>query len=137
LNFHQQKGPTMPIRPENRKLYPANWKQIRANVLYRAHDRCEGSPAYPYCDAENGVPHPGTGSKVVLTIAHLDHNPTNNEPSNLRAWCQLCHNTYDAKQRAANSKARKAVLKPGNFNLTRKAAAVTPEAAGALEAAVA
>ena len=44
----------------------------------------------------NGQPHPETGSKVVLTIAHLDHDVTNNAPGNLRAWCQRCHLTYDA-----------------------------------------
>lgn len=31
----------MPIRPEMKALYPANWKQIRAEILARAHNRCE------------------------------------------------------------------------------------------------
>lgn len=31
----------MPIRPENRKRYPANWLDIRARILYRAQNRCE------------------------------------------------------------------------------------------------
>ena len=31
----------MPIKPENRKRYPANWKQIRAEILKRAGNRCE------------------------------------------------------------------------------------------------
>lgn len=39
--------------------------------------------------------------KVVLTVAHLDHHPENCEDNNLRAWCQRCHNAYDAKTRAA------------------------------------
>lgn len=38
--------------------------------------------------------------KIVLTIAHLDHDPTNNNPSNLRALCQKCHNNYDKEHRA-------------------------------------
>jgi hypothetical protein len=92
----------MPIRPERRHLYPANWKQIRAATLDRAGHRCEGSPAHPDCQAANHEPHPVTGSRVVLTIAHLDHDPTNNDPVNLRAWCQRCHNRYDAKFRHAN-----------------------------------
>jgi 5-methylcytosine-specific restriction endonuclease McrA len=40
-----------------------------------------------------------TGATVVLTIAHLDHDPTHNDWSNLRAWCQRCHNTYDVEHR--------------------------------------
>jgi hypothetical protein len=86
----------MPIRPDNRARYPADWKMIRAAILERAGHCCEGSPAYPDCRARNREPHPITGSIVVLTIAHLDHQPENNDPANLRAWCQRCHLTYDA-----------------------------------------
>lgn len=102
----------MPIRPENRGRYPADWKAvIRPEVLRRAHFRCEGSPAYPDCRAVNGWGHPVTGSKVVLTIGHLDHKPENNGTPgarpNLRAWCQRCHNTYDAAARRAGIAERK------------------------------
>ncbi len=31
----------MPIRPENRGRYPADWKALRARVLARAGDACE------------------------------------------------------------------------------------------------
>jgi hypothetical protein len=41
-----------------------------------------------------------------LTVAHLDHKPENCAPSNLRAWCQRCHNTYDAPMRRAGVKQR-------------------------------
>ena len=54
----------MPIRPEMRHLYPPNWKEIRASILERAGNLCEGSPRYPDCRAANGEPHPVTGSKV-------------------------------------------------------------------------
>lgn len=33
--------------------------------------------------------------EIVLTIAHLDHDPRNCAPENLRAWCQRCHLAYD------------------------------------------
>jgi 5-methylcytosine-specific restriction endonuclease McrA len=36
----------------------------------------------------------------VLTIAHLDHTPENNEPENLRAMCQGCHLHYDREHHA-------------------------------------
>lgn len=93
----------MPISPENRRLYPPNWKDIAAAIRLRAGNRCEGSPAYPDCRVENGQPHPVTGSRVVLTVSHLDHNPANCDPSNLRANCQRCHLKYDAQHHAKNA----------------------------------
>lgn len=83
----------MPIKPENRKRYPANWKDIRKDILKRADNKCEFCGIENYAIRENG-------SKVVLTIAHLDHTPENCDYSNLRALCQRCHNRYDAKHRA-------------------------------------
>lgn len=91
----------MPIRPENRGRYPKNWPEIRARILERADNRCE------FCGAENYKPHPVTGSKVVLTIAHLDHTPEHSYDSNLRALCQKCHNSYDAPMRRRGIKERK------------------------------
>lgn len=91
----------MPIRPENKQRYPKNCTtEIRPAILDRAKHQCEGSPAYPECRAVNHEPHPVTGSKVVLTIAHLDHVPEHCEPDNLRAWCQRCHLTYDITRHA-------------------------------------
>lgn len=95
----------MPIRPENKDRYPKNWKAIsKAIIVDRAKNRCEK------CGAENHKPHPITGSKVVLTTAHLDHTPENCDQNNLRAWCQKCHNSYDAKHRAAGIKERHHIL---------------------------
>lgn len=87
----------MPILPENRKRYPANWKEIRAHILTRAGNKCE------FCGIENGAT-AATGAKVVLTIAHLDHTPENCADENLRALCQKCHNRYDAPHRAETRK---------------------------------
>lgn len=85
----------MPIKPENRGRYPSDWKQIRDLILDRAGHACEGSPKFPDCRVANYAQHPETGSRVVLTIAHLDHVPENCTPENLRAWCQRCHLVYD------------------------------------------
>jgi len=87
----------VPIRDSQKQRYPANWNAISKRIRKEAGNRCEGSPAYPDCRAVNGRPHPVTGSKVVLTVAHLDHTPENCLRSNLRAWCQRCHLTYDAR----------------------------------------
>lgn len=98
----------MPIRPENRRRYPKNWTAISAHVKERAGWACEGSPKYPDCRARHGQPHPVTGSRVVLTTAHLDHQPENCAEANLKAWCQRCHNTYDLEHRLRNAAARRA-----------------------------
>ena len=90
----------MPIRPENKARYPKDWMAISASVRDRARQCCEGSPAYPDCRAVNGCSHPVTGSRVVLTVAHLDHTPENCAPENLRAMCQRCHLTYDKDHHA-------------------------------------
>ena len=104
----------MPISPENRILYPPNWKAISERIRHeRAKDKCE------WCDAPNHEPHPMTGSHVVLTVAHLDHDPANNDDGNLAALCQRCHNTYDAPKRHGNRRRRieRAALEAGQLAL--------------------
>lgn len=112
----------MPVRPENRALYPKNWNEIRAQVRDRSGDRCE----WPGCNLPNGITgirfadgsfdylrfteevsdHPGARwIKIVLTVAHLDHNPANCDLSNLRHWCQYHHLRYDAPHHAQTRRA--------------------------------
>ena len=87
----------MPILPENKDKYPPNWKQISERIRFeRAGNRCE------WYRAENYKPHPKTGSKVILTVAHLNYDPTDNREDNLAALCQRCHNRHDASERHKN-----------------------------------
>jgi hypothetical protein len=65
---------------------------------------------------------------VVLTIAHLDHDTTNNEDSNLAALCQRCHLTYDAKLHAENSRWTREA-KSGQLNLFPTLAGAKPNGA--------
>lgn len=101
----------MPIRPENRDRYPTNWPEIsRAIKEDRAQGRCEcrGECGRPYlhldrderCRNHHGQPAYDTGSRVVLTTAHLDHTPENCDPTNLKAMCQGCHLHYDREHHA-------------------------------------
>ena len=92
----------MPIRPEMAKRYPKDWKaRSRFVRFYRARNRCE------WCCAENYQPHPVTGSKVVLTVAHVyDHRPEAASLLNLAALCQRCHNRHDAAHRRAGIRER-------------------------------
>ena len=92
----------MPISPENKLRYPKDWK-LRSYFVrkIRAKNRCE------WCGANNGEPHPLTGSKVVLTTAHVyDHRPEAAGLLNLAALCQKCHNGHDAKMRQENRRKR-------------------------------
>ena len=99
----------MPIRAERMSLYPCGgthskeWKAFRASLIDRAGNRCEGTPQYPDCRAENGQPHPVTGSKVVLTIAHMDHDESHADADRCRALCQRCHLSWDAPYHAKNA----------------------------------
>ena len=101
----------MPISKEKMKRYPGGsirspeWKAFRAGILERAGDCCEGTPQFPDCRAANGAPHPQTGSIVVLTIAHMDHDESHADPDRCRALCQRCHNRWDAAHRKQNAAA--------------------------------
>lgn len=103
----------MPIHPDKMKRYPGGsirskeWKEFRNSILDRAGHRCEGTPHRPECRAANGEPHPETMSKVVLTIAHMDHDESHADPERCRALCQKCHNNWDAPHRALNRYKRK------------------------------
>jgi hypothetical protein len=117
----------MPIRPENRHRYPANWPAISLRIrTVRAAGRCEclgecGRGTHVgRCPNVNGGQAYGTGSKVVLTVAHLDHVPEHSDDSNLRAMCQGCHLHYDRDHHRETAAAtRRAALEAtGQLTLT-------------------
>ena len=96
----------MPIREENRRRYPVEWPALSHLIRFLADWQCE------WCGAENGKDHPVTGSRVVLTVAHIhDHRPENCDPDNLAALCQRCHNRHDAAMRRANARERRSRTK--------------------------
>lgn len=90
--------------PCDYKLYPENWfTEIRPLILRRAGARPERSiqANCEWCELENyatltpSSPTRPEPSRVVLTIAHLDQDVTNNDPENLAALCQRCHLKWD------------------------------------------
>jgi len=95
----------MPIRPEERARYPDDWPAISLRIrTERARGCCEcvgqcGKHA-ELCTARNGEPHPVTESRVVLTVAHLNHTPEDVRDENLAAMCQSCHLAYDGPHHA-------------------------------------
>jgi hypothetical protein len=52
----------------------------------------------------NRQPHPETGSRVVLTTAHLNHDPSCGDLEQLRHMCQRCHLAYDAALHATHAR---------------------------------
>lgn len=105
----------MPIPRHKRHLYqtPAALAANHA-VRLRAAGRCE-------CRGRCGIDHTHTDERgatcdrcpeldgqmalfargrVVITVAHLDHNPENNDLTNLAALCPACHLRYDAQHHA-------------------------------------
>jgi hypothetical protein len=121
----------MPIKKENVALYGTRkeWREIVERVRLRSGDRCEFSG----CGVKNGEcgarddRYGAWHTKdqienmsgelgrsifrgypkiitIVLTTAHLDHDPTNNNLPNLRHWCQMHHLQYDAKHHAETAR---------------------------------
>lgn len=118
----------MPIKPENKTRYPKDWKAIRVRILQRADDKCEqcqvpngqliargqGRDAGTYmlvggtvfCDTTGeklGICrgtdyHSKSFTKIVLTIAHMDHALVDHSDGNLKALCQKCHLGHDRQQ---------------------------------------
>lgn len=81
----------MPISPEWMALYPEDWDTISKDIRERAGQKCQ------WCGVENHtrVRRKGRSVLIVLTVAHLDHDPRNCDQENLRALCQGCHISYD------------------------------------------
>lgn len=101
----------MPIREENKSRYPSNWKEISKRIRFdRAKGFCE------WCGAENYTPHPITGSKVILTVAHINHTPEDCSEENLAALCQRCHLNHDRhlhiRNRTENREKRRREMEP-------------------------
>lgn len=121
----------MPIKDKSK--YPADWEYISDRIRFeRAGGRCErcgvghgmtiarhrlrpdeyvifvDGDYFAYPDGGIVPQHLwglyGKLIKVVLTVAHLDHNPANNSETNLMAMCQRCHLRYDAKVHVQNAR---------------------------------
>lgn len=118
----------MPISKDKAALYPRDWKAISRRVRDRDGNRCActGECGRDHgerpCGARNGEPHPVTGSKVVLTCAHLDQDPTSDDESRMKALCQRCHLALDQEQHRASSadtRTRKADAASGQGRMFR------------------
>lgn len=83
---------------EGRKNFPNECQAPNHTVVHRSLSNPE---QWHELEQLNEDCAPWTRSvRIVLTIAHLDHMPENNDPENLRALCQLCHLRYDREHHA-------------------------------------
>ena len=103
--------------PFHRERYPPDWPKISREIRARSGGQCgcmgecglhRTTPGPRRCTERNGEPAKWARGRVVLTVAHLDHNPQNCSPANLRAMCQRCHLRYDAALHAKNASATRA-----------------------------
>ena len=104
----------MPIKPENAARYPKDWKRISASIRERSGGQCEcagecglhrTTPGPRRCVERNGEPAKWAKGKIVLTVAHLNHQPEDCRPDNLKAMCQRCHLRYDHDHHQRNAAA--------------------------------
>ena len=109
--------------PVDMSRYPADWSNISSFIRFeRAQGRCECTGECgtheERCNAEHGKSHPLTGSKVILTTAHLGtdtdnkHDKMDVRHENLKAMCQRCHLLFDLdehKRNAANTRRQKKI----------------------------
>ena len=117
--------------PMNRSLYPKNWDKIARRVKESSQWRCQecdrpcreqgesiedflvrlDDPLFlldlfePDDDGEFG--YRLMLGRFILTVAHLNHNPSDNSPGNLRALCSVCHLRHDASHHARSRKSNR------------------------------
>jgi hypothetical protein len=97
-----------------RDQYPPAWKKLSFSIRFlRAQGVCEcvglcGLHEGRRCTEKHGQQASFAKGKVVLTVAHLNHTPSDCRPENLAAMCQRCHLRYDREHHAATRAARKA-----------------------------
>ena len=105
--------------------YPADWKAISLRIRARDEHSCKwcGVPHNAVIRRlEDGESYTYYGQyttndewqrrwaratpklvRIVLTVAHIDHDSTNNADDNLAALCQRCHLRHDARQHTENA----------------------------------
>lgn len=91
--------------------YPRDWPAISRRIRERDHWRCR------WCGARQGEPHPQTGRRVVLQVAHLNHEPADCAEANLASLCPRCHLAYDRPMHLAHARVTWAAKRGGQLPL--------------------
>jgi hypothetical protein len=118
--------------PMERKRYPSNWNEIAKGVKENTLWQCQScrkpcrkpgemiaefearlAPIWTkvlieiICDDEIGIMVKYRPKRFLLTVAHLDQDPGNNRPENLKALCAPCHLRYDTRFRGYNRRKKR------------------------------
>lgn len=104
--------------PIIRARYPENWEAIALRIKHEANWCCQQcqrpcrQPSEPLANFLKQVQHwrrqrtprpakfEEAPRRYLLTVAHLDQQPSNQAPSNLQALCTVCHLQFDSRFRA-------------------------------------
>jgi hypothetical protein len=129
--------------PMDRSKYPTDWPAISRRIREREGQRCKwckapnGKLVARGCGSDSGTFMLENGdvfndrsgerlgcargseydaktfTRIVLTVAHLDQDTTNNDDANLAALCQKCHLAHDKEQHIATARATRRGRKAG------------------------
>lgn len=107
--------------------YPADWPEISKRIRERAGGRCECEgecglhrthPGPRRCTERNGAKATWAAGVVILTVAHLNHTPSDCRDENLKAMCQRCHLRYDTEHHIASRRKRERLKREAAGQLT-------------------
>lgn len=91
---------------------PADWKQRRAKVKARAHNKCQATHHHPQCDGK------------ATDIDHINAGD-NHELANLQALSTACHkaktNAENKARRQLNARQRRRATEPHPGRIRRSA----------------
>ncbi len=77
--------------PIDSKRYPKNWKEISLSVKEASGWRCECCGKQCYRPGEPKNLSRSEWSADILQVHHRNHNPDENQLSNLQSVCAACH----------------------------------------------
>jgi hypothetical protein len=98
------------MQPMAKPTLKAEIKELYRRMRFeRAKGRCED------CNAEHNRPHPRTGLKVRLIVAHLNKVWSDYRECNLSVKCQDCYNQWDMAREFQSTFNKKITRK--NYNL--------------------
>jgi len=101
----------------NKRLYPANWKDLSAQCRERAGYQCEN------CGISQGdtrVSRKGNEYVVYLQAAHKNHSERHMEKADLVCLCSICHWWYDFEHSRQEAERKLFRLKVAQVKKRRK-----------------
>jgi 5-methylcytosine-specific restriction endonuclease McrA len=97
------KAPNSTIVARWPKTCPGWWFDYETGQAYN-----EAGELQPHVVKASETPDDVYFVKIVLTVAHLNHTPGEDDDENLAALCQRCHLKHDASQHKSSPEGRRA-----------------------------